>query len=111
MDPVRGAGQALDALQVGHVVVLGLGQLLAEVAVALLRRAVTAAAARGVASTIPAASMPSSLVARRKASRFIARPWMLAAGDNLGCRGMWIADPEVWQWRHTGFTVMSGDSK
>src|SRR5215471_14792617 len=35
VDPVRGIGEALDAVKVGHVVVLGLGQLFAEVAVAL----------------------------------------------------------------------------
>ena len=35
MDPVRGVGQALDAVEVGHVVVVGLGQRRAEVAVAL----------------------------------------------------------------------------
>jgi hypothetical protein len=35
VDPVRGAGQALDPVEVGHVVAVGLGQILAEVAVAL----------------------------------------------------------------------------
>ena len=35
MDPVRGVGQALDAVEVGHIVVLGLGHVFAEVAVAL----------------------------------------------------------------------------
>ena len=35
VDPVRGVGQPLDAVQVGHVVVVGLGQFCAEVAVAL----------------------------------------------------------------------------
>ena len=35
VDPVRGVGQALDAVEVGHVVVLGLGQVFAEVAIAL----------------------------------------------------------------------------
>src|SRR5215469_3016473 len=35
MHPVRGAGQALDAVEVGHVVVLGLGQVFAEIAIAL----------------------------------------------------------------------------
>ena len=70
-----------------------------------------------VASNVPAVSILSLLVARRKPSRFIARPGMLAAGDNLGsrgtrgCRSAQIPDPEVWQWGHTGFTVMSGDSK
>ena len=34
MHPVRGVRQALDAVEVGHVVVLGLGELGAEVAVA-----------------------------------------------------------------------------
>src|SRR5262245_46516746 len=33
--PVRGVGQALDTVQVGHVVVLRLGQVRAEVTVAL----------------------------------------------------------------------------
>ena len=35
-------------------------------------------------------------------------------GANLGrrgCRSVQISDPEVWQWGHTGFTVMGGDSK
>jgi hypothetical protein len=35
VDPVRGVGQALDAVEVGHVVVVGLGERGAEVAVAL----------------------------------------------------------------------------
>ena len=35
VDPVRGVGQALDAVEVGHVVVVGLGERRAEVAVAL----------------------------------------------------------------------------
>jgi hypothetical protein len=30
MDPVRGVGQALDAIKAGHIVVVGLGQLVAE---------------------------------------------------------------------------------
>jgi hypothetical protein len=34
MDSVRGAGQALDPVEAGHVVVLGLGQVVAEVAIA-----------------------------------------------------------------------------
>src|SRR4249919_2243734 len=34
VDPVRGVGQALDAVEVGHVVVVGLGEVGAEVAVA-----------------------------------------------------------------------------
>ena len=34
VDPVGGAAQALDAVEAGHVVVLGLGELGAEVAVA-----------------------------------------------------------------------------
>ena len=33
--PVRGVGQPLDAVEVGHVVVVGLGEFLAEVAIAL----------------------------------------------------------------------------
>jgi hypothetical protein len=33
--PVRGVGQALDAVEAGHVVVVGLGELGAEVVVAL----------------------------------------------------------------------------
>ena len=32
VDPVRGVGQALDAVEVGHVVVVGLGEVGAEVA-------------------------------------------------------------------------------
>ena len=35
MDPVRRVGQALDAVEVGHVLVVGLGELGAEVAIAL----------------------------------------------------------------------------
>jgi hypothetical protein len=35
VDPVRGVGQALDAGEAGHVVVVGLGEFVAEVAVAL----------------------------------------------------------------------------
>ena len=38
VDPVRGVGQALDAVEVGHVVVVGLGERGAEVAVALRPR-------------------------------------------------------------------------
>jgi hypothetical protein len=33
MDPMRGVGQALDPVEVGHVVVVGLGQIFAEVAI------------------------------------------------------------------------------
>ena len=35
MDPMRGVGKALDAVQVGDVVVLGLGEFRAEVAITL----------------------------------------------------------------------------
>src|SRR5262245_9126527 len=35
MDPVRGVGQALDALEARHIVVIGLGQVIAEVAIPL----------------------------------------------------------------------------
>jgi hypothetical protein len=35
MDPVRGVGQALDAVKVGHIVAVGLGEFGAEVAIAL----------------------------------------------------------------------------
>jgi hypothetical protein len=35
VDPVRRVGQALDAVEVGHVVVVGLGEFWAEVAIAL----------------------------------------------------------------------------
>src|SRR5262245_2042303 len=35
MDPMRGVGQALDPLEVGHIVADGLGQLGAEVPIAL----------------------------------------------------------------------------
>ena len=35
MDPVRRVGQALDAVEVGHIVVVGLGQVFIEVAVPL----------------------------------------------------------------------------
>ena len=35
MDPVRGVGQALDAVEVGYVVVVGLGEFAAEVAIVL----------------------------------------------------------------------------
>ncbi len=35
MDPVRRFGQALDAVEVGNIVVIGLGQFGAEVAIAL----------------------------------------------------------------------------
>src|SRR5690349_14305327 len=35
VDPVRGVGQPLDALEVGHVLVVGFGQVFAEVAIAL----------------------------------------------------------------------------
>ena len=35
MHPVRGVGQALDAVEAGHVVVVGLGEFLAEVAIGL----------------------------------------------------------------------------
>ena len=38
VDPVRGVGQALDAVEVGHVVVVGLGERRAEVAVAFRPR-------------------------------------------------------------------------
>jgi hypothetical protein len=34
VDPVRGAGQALDAVEAGYVVVVGLSELGAEVAIA-----------------------------------------------------------------------------
>ena len=35
MDPVRGVGQALDAVEVGYVVVVGLGEFAAEVAIVM----------------------------------------------------------------------------
>ena len=35
VDPVRGVGQALDAVEVGHVIAVGLGQVRAEVAIPL----------------------------------------------------------------------------
>jgi hypothetical protein len=35
MDPMRGVGQALDAVEVGHVIAVRLGELGAEVAIAL----------------------------------------------------------------------------
>ena len=35
MDPVRGVGQALDAVEVGYVVVVGFGEFAAELAVVL----------------------------------------------------------------------------
>ena len=35
MDPMRGVGQELDPVEVGHVVVIGLGQIFAEVAIPL----------------------------------------------------------------------------
>ena len=35
MDPVRGVGQALDAVEVGHVVVVGFGEFGVEVVIAL----------------------------------------------------------------------------
>ena len=35
VDPVGGAGQALDTIQAGHIVVVGLGQVLAGVAIVL----------------------------------------------------------------------------
>src|SRR5262245_14913339 len=35
MDPMRSLGQALDAVEAGHVVALGLGELGAEVPIAL----------------------------------------------------------------------------
>src|SRR6516225_9073719 len=35
MDPMRGVGQALDAIEVGYVVVVGFGEFLAEVLIAL----------------------------------------------------------------------------
>ena len=35
VDPMRGVGQALDAVEVGHIVAVGLGEFGAEVAIAL----------------------------------------------------------------------------
>ena len=35
MHPVRGVGQAPDTVEAGHVVVVGLGEFLAEVAIGL----------------------------------------------------------------------------